>query len=666
MSILLETSFEIDWKAITPDVIREQIPQAIAKAQNILDGIVALSEGELTMDNTYNAFENASYIVGENWGKVCHLDSVANNDELRKVKNELLPKVTDFNTGIFLRTDVLEKLQAFRDAPAFERLDDLHKRFVTETLLDFETHGAFLKGEAREEYARISKEIAQLAQAYGEHVLDSTKAHVLVIRDLAQLAGVPATAVENARAEAERAGVAMPAWQFNTKYSSSLPLLRHCSVPDTRRRMHELRYRIGTGQHDNEPIIWKMAQLRSRKAALLGHATWADLTLARRMARTGAAAKSFLDGLHDKVETAWRRDLERLAARKGAPLDPWDTSFYSEKLRQEELAFDSERVRPYLPLEEVLRGFLEVTQRLFGVAIEQAEPPSPVWHEEVTYWRVTDQAGELRGAFYMDLFPRDNKRGGAWCNDMHSGADGAPHLGLICANLTRAGSGPALLSFEDLTTLYHEGGHLLHHILSRVPVRSLSGLTTPWDYVETPSQLMENFCYEPEVLRLFARHHETGEVISDELVQGLRKSRRFLSGLPFMRQLSLGRMDLELHHVRRDLEAQPIDAVLQGVLTGWRHFEDQPTIIRSFSHLFGSSSGYSASYYSYMWAATLEADAFSRFVDAGTGRVRYEVGQEFLQATLSRGNSIPVEQQFRDFMGRDPDTDALLRREGLM
>jgi oligopeptidase A len=434
--------------------------------------------------------------------------------------------------------------------------------------------------------------------------------------------------------------------------------------------------RATSGEHDNRQITARILELRREKARLLGFANFADLVLEDRMAHTGARALGFLDDLKGKTERRFREEnrelleFRRSIESAAAPeLKPWDVGYYSEKQRAALYDFDEEALRPYFPLERVVEGLWTLVNRLYGIRVTQ-EPNVPVWDEHVKVYNIHDEDGAFLGSFYADWYPRENKRGGAWMDGLLTGgpsADGfKPHLGLICGNLTPpVGGKPALLTHREVETIFHEFGHLLHHLLSRVEIRSMAGTNVAWDFVELPSQIMENWCWEREALDLFARHWQSGEPVPEDLFQKMKRARTFRAANMQMRQLGFGFIDLLLHiRYSPEQDGDPVEysrRILQ-------EFSPAPlppdhAMIAAFTHLFASPVGYGAGYYSYKWAEVLDADAFTRFRDNGI--FSREIGNDFRSHILSKGDSEDPAELYKSFMGRDPDPGALLQRSGL-
>ncbi len=450
---------------------------------------------------------------------------------------------------------------------------------------------------------------------------------------------------------------------------------------ELRKELYEAFTRIAHyDKFENEPLIREIITLRNEKARLLGKEVFPDWVLSRRMAKTGARALEFVDDLFRKTKPAFDAENAELIAFKAsetgnppAPLNQWESAYWSEKLRRRKFDFDEEELRPYFPLPSVMAGMFTLVEKLFGIrVIEQTDPKPETWHPDVRYYAISDAtSGRHIGSFYADWFPRESKRSGAWMSGLHTGKplpEGilSPHLGLVAGNMTpQLGDKPSLLTHREVETIFHEFGHLLHHVLSEVKIRSLSGTNVAWDFVELPSQIMENWCWERESLDMFARHHETGDPIPEELFRKLVKARNFGAARFQMRQLFFGKMDLALHLKFDPEKDTDLDAFIESETEGYLPpvAIKYPSNIRSFEHLFAHSTGYASGYYSYKWAEVLDADAFTRF--AKDGILNPETGLAFRKTILARGNSEQPEVLFRDFMGRDPDPLALLVRLGL-
>jgi oligopeptidase A len=503
-------------------------------------------------------------------------------------------------------------------------------------------------------------------------VLDSTNAFELVIRDPARLAGLPESAIGAARASAESKGLEQPAWRFTLQGPSYTALMTYLDDASIRRQVYEAFIRRATEEgRDNRPLIRRILQLRREKANLLGFRDFADLVLEDRMAHKGDRAREFLVDLQRKTEAHFRRENEELAAFAGkGELAPWDIGYYAEKQRAALYEFDEEALRPYFPLASVVSGMFEIVRRLYGVRVIE-KSGVPAWDAAVKYYEIRDDAtDELYGAFYADWYPRENKRGGAWMDAFITGVPSegrfSPHAGLICGNLTPPlGDKPATLTHREVQTVFHEFGHLLHHCLSRVEVRSLSGANVAWDFVELPSQIMENWTWEREALDLFARHYQTGAPIPDGLYDRMIRARNFRAANAQMRQLGFGFVDLALHREFSPAGGDVI-AFAREILQSFSpaRLPEDYAMIAGFTHLFANPVGYGAGYYSYKWAEVLDADAFTMFRQQGI--FSREAGQRFRANILSKGDSEDPAVLYRGFIGRDPDPNALLERSGLL
>jgi oligopeptidase A len=540
------------------------------------------------------------------------------------------------------------------------------KRFLTKTIDSFKRHGAELDPAGKARLKEIDVALTELTTKFSENVLDSTNAYELLLTEERKLTGLPPAAVAAARASAEAKG--KPGWRFTLQGPSYLALMTYLDDAQIREEVwRAYNSRAASGAHNNRPLIVKILELRNEKARLLGFRDFADLVLDDRMAHKGDAAQKFLDDLRAKTERRFGDENAELTAFAKRSLDPWDIAYWAEKQRAALYDFNEEELRPYLPLERVVNGMFEIFGRVFGIRVAE-EKEVPAWDPEVKCYAIQDRGtGQKLGSFYADWYPRENKRGGAWMDSILTGnpAEGRPHLGLICGNLTPpVGGKPALLTHREAETIFHEFGHLLHHLLSRVEVRSLAGTSVAWDFVELPSQIMENWCWERESLDLLARHWETGEPIPDELFRKMKRAKTFRAANAQMRQLGFGCVDLALH---RNWDGKT--GVLRYARDILANFSAAPlpedyAMITGFTHLFASPVGYGAGYYSYKWAEVLDADAFTRFRKEGV--FSEATGRDFREKVLARGDSEDPALLYRSFMGRDPDPNALLERAGLL
>lgn len=694
----IDDSYHIRWSQLVADAIEPDITLALEQAQAAIDKLsTPVLDGEcLSFDSTLLALEQATEGLDLAWRCVGHLDAVRNSAAQREAYNRMLPRVSEFYASLPLNQGLWQRIEAYARTDDAARLSGAEKRLLDETLADFRQNGADLPAEKQKRMELVQAELARLTQKYAENVLDSTKTWELVITDDKRLAGLPPTARATLRDEAVAAGLGSdetPVWRVTLKAPSFIPVLEHADDASLRRDVWRGSVSIGRcGEYDNTALIWQILELRHEKSALLGKEHFADHVLERRMAKLGTEAMQFVEDLHDRTKLAFERECAELeqfrAQQTGQPaeaFEPWDLAYWAEKQRKAKYDFDDEDLRPYFPIDGVLDGLFRIAEKLFQLRIQPqecvfAEPESTapagieVWHPDVKFYDLSDaESGEHLGSFYADWHPRDDKRAGAWMSYLRTGEPPRtrgeprqPHLGLICGNLTPSVDGkPALLTHHEVQTVFHEFGHLLHHLLGDVAIKSLNGVNVVWDFVELPSQIMENFCWERTSLDFFARHYETGEPIPQALFEKMLAARNYRSATAMMRQLGFAKLDLELHMHYASHRGRDLDAVAEDLLADYQIPLKTlpPTIARRFGHLFSSSTGYAAGYYSYKWAEVLDADAFTRFTEGGV--ISPEVGREFRDKILSKGNSEDAARLFRDFMGRDPGLTALLVRSGL-
>ncbi len=691
----LDLSFEIKWSQLTPDRVEPDITLALKRARENLDRLCDLRGDALTFENVLLGFESATRELGLAWGCVQHLDAVNNSPELRKAHNAMLPQVSAFFTTLYLEPKLWAVIKAYGETAEAKALAGVRRRFLDETVADFHESGADLPDDKKKRLEALNAELAQTTQKFAENVLDATNAWEKIITDETLLAGLPDSARRLAREQARKKKIGSdekPAWRFTLHAPSLLPVLQFAENEELRREFWQASVDVARkAPHENRELVWKILELRNEKARLLGFKDFADLTTNRRMAKSGGAALKFVEDLHDRTRDFFLREVAELenyraktpggaASRRPisngdgtsplpARLNPWELAFWAEKQRKELYDFDSELLRPYLPMTGVIRGMFQIAEKLFGIEIRERTGVE-LWHPEMKFYEIFDGARKL-GAFYCDWHPRESKRSGAWMNFFHTGGprpDGSwkPHLGLMCGNLTPpAGGKPSLLTHDEATTVFHEFGHLLHHLLSEVEIESLAGARVAWDFVELPSQIMENWCWQKESLDLFARHYETGAPIPADLLEKMLLARNYRAASAMMGQLCYGKCDLDLHIKLDEVRGMDLDEHWRRRLADYLTPLATPAPARtpSFTHIFGDPTGYAGGYYSYKWAEVLEADAFTRFLREGV--LNPATGREFRKKILSRGNSELPGKLFRDFMGREPDLNALLEREGL-
>ncbi len=671
---LLTIQFRVPFDRIRAADVEPAISALLQDARERLEALAA-APGDRTFENTMRALDVLTEPLDYTMAVVRHLEAVATYPELRAAFNAAQPEVSAFYTGIPLHQGLWKTIKAYAGTDDAARLTGARKRFLRKTMDTFRRHGADLDPAGKKRLEELDVELTQLTTKFSENVLDSTNAFELLITDEADLAGLPPTALASARQSAERKG--KPGWRFTLQAPDYFAVMTYLAKPETRRLMYEaFAVRATEAERDNRPLLTRILDLRREKANLLGFRDFADLVLEDRMAHTGARALAFLEELKAKTQARFAEEnrelleFRRLIEGPEAPeLAPWDVSYYSEKQRAAKFEFDEEALRPYFSLDRVVSGLFDLVNRLYGIRVEE-EPGAPVWDPEVRYYRMSDENGIFLGGFYADWYPRENKRGGAWMDSLITGGPAGesfhPHLGLICGNLTPpVGGKPALLTHREVETIFHEFGHLLHHMLSCVELKSLAGTNVAWDFVELPSQIMENWCWERPALDLFARHWETGDPIPGDLFDKMKRARTFRAANAQMRQLGFGFVDLLLHvsySPDRDGEVIPYTRrVLQEFSPA--PLPPQHAMIAAFTHLFGSPVGYGAGYYSYKWAEVLDADAFSRFRELGI--FSREAGKAFRECILCKGDSEDPAELYRKFMGRDPDPNALLVRSGL-
>lgn len=668
---LLETQFKIPFDKIQASHIEPALDSLIERSRANIEAIIGVKQ-ERTWANTMDPYDHATEDL--DWALTIsrHLESVVTTPELRAAVNAAQPKASAFYSGIPLNEGLYNALKAYAATPEAIALQGVRKRYVEKTLDSFKRAGAELNAAGKARMAGLDVELAKLTMKFAQNVLDATNEFEIVVTDESKLAGLPPSAVGAARQSAAEKG--LEGWRFSLQAPSYSAVVSYLDDRQTREKiMRAFFSRATVGDRNNIPILAHILELRREKATLLGYKNFADMVIADRMAKTGAAALEFIRAIEQRTLSFWARENSELEAFRGfaeGPIQLWDIPYFAEKLREKKLNFNEEELRPYFPLPQVIEGMFEIFRRLFGIKVTHHEG-APVWHADVQFYDIHDQAsGEHLGSFYADLFPRESKRGGAWMDAFLSGkrtASGwSPHLGLICGNMTPPLQGkPALLTHRDVQTLFHEFGHLLHHCLSRVEVRGLAGTNVAWDFVELPSQILENWCFEELSLRMFAHHYETGEPLPADLLEKVKESTKFRAASTQIRQVSFSTMDLLLH-----MEYDP--AVDGDVLDYTRKISaryspaplaPEHSVVASFTHLFSSPVGYGAGYYSYKWAEVLDADAFSRFHREGV--LNPKTGDDFRQNILAKGNSDDPINLYQNFMGRKPDPEPMLERLGL-
>ena len=654
-------------------------PEHVAPAVDAL-----LADGRATIERvlgatvSWDAFiaplEDANERIGRAWGQVAHLHAVLDSPELREAYNANLPKLTQYWTGLGQNQRLFEKYKALAGSPDYVTLSPARRRIVDNALRDFRLGGAELPPEKKARFAEIQEELARLGARFSENLLDATKAFSIVV-DESRIGGIPEDVLAAAREAAEKNG--KPGWKFTLHAPSYMPVMQYADDRQLRQTMYResatRASEFGKPEWDNTPLIARIVELRRELAELLDYRNYGEVSLVPKMAQSPEEVLSFLEDLARRARPFAEKDVAELRdfARESLGLDPleaWDLAYASEKLRVQRYAFSEQEVKQYFPEAVALQGLFRVAETLYGVRISAADAPK--WHEDVRFYEIGDAGGSLVGQFYMDLYARDTKRGGAWMDDAiarrRKGAALQTPVAYLTCNFSRpVGNRPALFTHDEVLTLFHEFGHGLHHLLTRVEDLGVSGINgVEWDAVELPSQFMENFCWEWDVLRHMTRHVDTGDALPRGLYEKMIAAKNFQSGLAMLRQLEFAIFDMRLH-----TDFQP--GAGKSALELLREVREKIAVLlppdynrfpNSFSHIF--AGGYAAGYYSYKWAEVLSADAYSLFEDNGV--LNPIAGQRFRDEILAVGGSRPAAESFRAFRGREPRVDALLRHNGMI
>ena len=657
-----------EFEALRPEHVEPAVSEVLAAQRAALHRAEHVAEPTLEWLGELEQIGSAIHRV---WGPVSHLNSVLSSPALRDAFNRCLPLVTEFYTDLG-QNEALYRRYGSLEPRAADGRHPVEAQLIAHALRDFRLSGVTLTGEPRERFREIMQQLAALQARFEQNLMDATESFQHHELDRGALAGLPEAMLARARALAAERN--LDGWLLRLDAPTYQSVLAHAQSPALRARFYEAWVTRASdqgpnaGRSDNGPLVEEILALRHESARLLGFASYAELSLATKMAESPERVIAFLRDLARRSKPVAEQELAALTEYAGRPLDPWDLAFYSERLRQERLRLAEEELRPYFPLPRVLDGLFSVVNRLFDLTISPAQPPS-VWHSSVRYYEIRRRDGALVGSFYTDLYARPNKRGGAWVDscitrENLAGRLETPVSYLICNFNSPVGDVPSLLTHNEAVTLFHEFGHTLHHLLTEVDYPSLSGINgVAWDAVELPSQFLENFVWRPEVLASVARHYQTGEPLPADKLETMQRSRTFLAGLAMIRQLEFALFDFRLHHeyspergarvheildeVRREVSVVPVPA-----------FNRFPN---TFAHVFGG--GYAAGYYSYKWAEVLAADAFGAFEEAGL----FDRGtaERFRRSILAVGGSRNALDAFVEFRGRPPELDALLRQSGI-
>ncbi len=661
---------------IRPEHVSPAVDELLAQARA---AVAAAESAAPTWEAFVSPLEDAHERLGRAWGQVSHLHGVMDTPPLREAYNANLPRISQYWTELGQNLRLFAKYRELKDSPAYGGLTAARRRVVDNALRDFKLSGAELDAASKPRFAAIQEELARLGAKFSENLLDATNDWTLLVEDDRRLAGIPADVLQAAREAAEKDGKA--GWKFTLHMPSYFPVLQYAED----RALRETLYRasatraseFGKPEWDNTALITRILALRREAAQLLGYASHAEVSLVPKMARSPAEVLSFLRDLARRARPFAEKDAAELRAFAReelgiAELQSWDVAFASEKLRARRYAFSDQELKQYFPEDVALAGLFRVVESIFGLAIREAK--APAWHEDVRFWEARDRDGALVGQFYTDLYARDTKRGGAWMDDAigrrRKAAGIQTPVAYLNCNFSRpVGGRPALFSHDDVITLFHESGHGLHHLLTRAEDLAVSGLNgVEWDAVELPSQFMENFCWEWDVLTGMTRHVDTGAPLPRALFDKMIAARNFQSGLAMLRQVEFALFDMRLHAEFDPSGGGTVQGLLDEVRRevavlvppAWNRFQN------SFSHIF--AGGYAAGYYSYKWAEVLSADAYALFEESRdrNGALNAEAGARFRDEVLAVGGTRPAAESFRAYRGRDPSIDALLRHSGMI
>ncbi len=644
--------------------------EAIAEARREIDLIIKNPEPP-DFQNTIEALDFSGEKLDRISSIFFNLNSAETNDEIQKIAQEVSPLLTAFSNDITLNEELFNRIRE-----VFEQCQNSILTIEQQTLLDkkyksFSRNGALLSEDKKLRLREIDAELAKTKLTFGENVLAETNSYQLHILNENDLKGLPEGEIEAAKALAGSRN--LEGWIFTLDFPSYLPFVTYA---DNRELRKEIAIAAGKkafqgNEYDNRENVLKIAKLRHERAQLLGYATHADFVLEERMAQTPQKVKTFLNELLDKAKPAAIREFEQLSAFAKEldgieQLEKWDGAYYSEKLKQELFSLDDEKLKPYFKLENVLNGAFTIAEKLFGISFTEIYDIDK-YHEDVQCFEVSDKENNLVAVFYADFFPRKGKRNGAWMTSykpqyIKNGINERPHVSIVCNFTKPTATKPSLLTFNEVTTLFHEFGHALHGMLANTVYPSLSGTSVYWDFVELSSQVMENWCYEPEALAIFARHYQTGEVIPQDYVEKIKESASFQEGMATLRQLSFGLLDMAYHSDNPEA-VMDVKAFEKAAFENTTLYPDVANncMSVSFSHIF--NGGYSSGYYSYKWAEVLDADAFGHFQEHGI--FNPEIAEKFKTHVLSQGGTEHPMTLYKRFRGQEPKPDALLKRAGL-
>lgn len=661
---------------IKPEHIQPAVEKLIQDCRDTIEQVV--NQPHFTWENFILPLTEVSDRLSRAWSPVSHLNSVKNSPELREAYQACLPLLSEYSTWVGQHKGLYHAYQALKNSAEFATYSVAQKKAIENSLRDFDLSGIGLSEEKQKRYGEISARLSELNSQFSNNVLDATMGWEKVIEDEAELAGLPESALQAAKQSAESKG--LKGYRFTLEIPSYLPVMTYCE----NRALREEMYRAyatrasdegpNAGKWDNSKVMEEILTLRVELAKLLGFNSYTELSLATKMAENPQQVLDFLDNLAERAKPQGEKELQELKdfckQEFGVTeLAPWDIGFYSEKQKQHLYAINDEELRPYFPENRVLSGLFELVKRIFNIrAVERFDVET--WHKDVRFFDLIDENDQVRGSFYLDLYAREHKRGGAWMDDCIGrkrkldGSIQTPVAYLTCNFNAPIGNKPALFTHDEVTTLFHEFGHGIHHMLTQIEVSDVAGINgVPWDAVELPSQFMENWCWEEDALAFISGHYETGEPLPKEKLTQLLKAKNFHAAMFILRQLEFGIFDFRLHHT---FDPEKVNQILDTL----KAVKSQVAVIKgvdwartphSFSHIF--AGGYAAGYYSYLWAEVLSADAFSRFEEEGI--FNPITGKSFLDEILTRGGSEEPMELFKRFRGREPQLDALLRHKGI-
>ncbi len=665
---------------IKPEHVKPAVEQAINDCKKVIEQVLA-NNTEFTWENLIVPIDEADDILSKLWSPVSHMNSVVSSDELRQAHESCLPLLSEYGTFVGQHQALFEAYSSLKQSDEFTQLDTAQQKVITNALRDFKLSGIALNDADKKRYGEIVARLSELSSNFNNNVLDATHAFSVTVTDKNELTGLPDSALAAAKALAtskEKTG-----YTFTLDIPSYLPVMMYCDNAQLREQLYTAYITRASDQgpnaneFDNSDTMNELLSLRHELANLLDFDNYAQHSLATKMAKSTSEVMTFLENLAIKSQQQGKQDFQELtefAKTEFAQteLNAWDLAYYSEKLKQSRYAISDEELRPYFPKDKVVSGLFEVVHKLFGLSIKQREGVD-TWHDDVNFYDVFDRDNNLRGSFYLDLYAREKKRGGAWMDDCVGRckkADGSiqyPVAYLTCNFNGPVGNTPALFTHDEVVTLFHEFGHGIHHMLSQINASSVAGINgVPWDAVELPSQFLENWCWQPEALAFISGHYETGEPLPQAMLDKMLAAKNFQSAMQMLRQLEFSIFDFTMHESfdpAADNNGQHIQHVLDSVREQYAVVK-APSFNRfqhGFSHIFGG--GYSAGYYSYKWAEVLSADAFGLFEEQGI--FDPATGQAFLTNILEKGGSEEPSELFKKFRGRAPEIDALLRHSGI-